>query len=242
MEIDGINSANSAINTSLASNSTQGLDHQSLGLNKKPSRAIDITQEHTNGRMFEQAVQNANKAGATPGSSVDNVKLSNAKVDRAANARNENPLTLSQKDARLIKRLMDNDDPIDENSAETIIKQILKSLGINTTFLSQMSKDTIALKGQAIDTLTVLSDEKAENDLQESEPIVIGASANIREQKELRKAVEQIATETYGEISHIEMIEEQGLFIAILQSNDATDFAKQVCLRVLDRPAILVSD
>ncbi len=73
MEVDSINIA-------LAANSTQGLDQQSLGLNKKPVKALDLSQEHTNGRMFEQAVQNANKAGETS-SEADNTKLSNSKID-----------------------------------------------------------------------------------------------------------------------------------------------------------------
>ena len=61
MEVDAINAA-------LASRSTTALDQQRLGVSNRPSRSLDLSQEHTNGRMFEQAVQNANKAGETSAS------------------------------------------------------------------------------------------------------------------------------------------------------------------------------
>lgn len=232
MEVDTINSA-------LAANSTRGLDQKSLGLNNKAVRVLDLSQEHTNGRMFEQAVQNANKAGETSSASSDNVKLSNSKVDGNADAKNENPLTLNQKDARQVQEYIEADEEVLDNSGETVLKLALKIHHINYQSLTQMSKDTIVVKGQKIDNLHNADEPTLEQSLPNEAELKIGATSNISEWQLKRQKIKMIAEETYSEIAHLEALEGHAFHSSVVQGVDKAEFSTEVVSLIFDRPAIL---
>jgi hypothetical protein len=233
MEIDGIKSVNVAINTSLGANSTQGLDQHNLGLAKNINTSRVLSQVHTNGRMFEQAVQNANKAGATPGASSDTVELSNSKVDQAANTTTGNPLTLNQRDARFIREQAQATVTDATSHGETILKQVFKDNGINYTTMTTMSKDTIGMKGNLIDSLMLKGNEASANNATKG-TITLGQSANLAEQKNLRQAVRTLASEAFRDVSEIETTEGLVIHSEALKQVHPDDFAKQVYLRVFD--------
>lgn len=233
MEVD-------SIKTALAANSTQGLDQQSLGLNKKPVHILDLSQEHTNGRMFEQAVQNANKAGETGSATSDNVKLSNSKVDGNADAKNENPLTLNLKDPRQVRKSAENDEAEEEMSGEEVLKQALKICEIDYQHLTKISKDTIFVKGQSIDKFLGEDETSAEISSKiHQEDIKIGASVNISEHQQKRQKVRLIAQETYHEISHIEADVGHAFHASVIQGLDEADFGTEVLQLVFDRPSFI---
>ncbi len=236
MEID-------AINSKLASRSTTALEQQRLAITNRPSRALDLSQEHTNGRMFEQAVQNANKAGETAGGSSDNVKLSNSKIDGNADARNENPLTLNQKDARIIKEDADPEVVEEKASGETCLKQALKVFGVNYEALCQLSHDTVFVKGKAIDALVLQENENStsarEDDL---EPLKIGASSNLSDHQIKRQKVFILAEQTYHDIAHLEAEEGHAFETSIIQGLDEAVFAKEVVSLIFDRPFLFLQE
>ena len=235
MEID-------AINTALAAKSTQSLDQHRLGINKNPVRNIDLSQEHTNGRMFEQAVQNANKAGETSASSNDNVKLSNSKVDGNSDAKNENPLTLNQKDARIIKQQFEPEEEVVDNSGEASLKQALKNIGINYLTLCQMSKDTIFVKASAIDKILSVEDKPHIKSEENTSDIKFGASSNVTQTQLKRQQVQKLAEEAYHDIDHLESEEGHEFQTSIIQGLDEADFGKDVVSLVFDRPVLLIQN
>ncbi len=236
MEID-------AINSKLASRSTTALDQQRFGVSSRPTRALDLSQEHTNGRMFEQAVQNANKAGETSASSNDNVKLSNSKIDGNTDAKNENPLILNQKDARMVKDEVEPKEPDEDNSGETCLKHALKTFGINYETLSKLSHDTILVKGKAIDMLLTVNDENHEPDGKiASDDLKLGATSNITETQIKRNKVSNLAEETYHDIAHLEHEEGHDFHTSIIQGMDELAYAKEVVSLVFDRPALLLKE
>lgn len=231
MEID-------AINLKLSSRSTTALDQQSLGITNKPTRALDLSQEHTNGRMFEQAVQNANKAGETSASTSDNIKLSNSKVDGNSDAKNENPLILNQKDARMAKEQVEEVDTDEDVSGETCLKIALKMFDINYETLCQLSHDTILVKGKSIDMLV----DKDTNDLDsipKLDELKLGASSNISEYQLKRNNVNLLAQEAYADIVHLEMEQGNSLNTSIVQGQNESAFGKEVVSLVFDKPALL---
>jgi len=236
MEVD-------AINTALASNSTQGLDHQSLGLNKKPVRAIDISQEHTNGRMFEQAVQNANKAGETSAASSNNVKLSNSMVEGNADVRNENPLTLNQKEPRSLKEYAESDTPEEEETGETALKHALQVMEINYIDLSDASKDTIAVNGLKIDKILLaeLNDGKSEKAKGDAS-IKIGAGSNVTERELRREQVQSAAEATYQDLALIEAEEKNGFHSSVVQGLSKEYFGKEVTSLLFDQPTYFMDE
>lgn len=234
MEID-------AINSKLASRSSTALEQQRLNISNRPARVLDLSQEHTNGRMFEQAVQNANKAGETSASSSDNIKLSNSKIDGNTDAKNENPLTLNQKDARMARDQVEPQEAEEDNSVETCLKVALKLFNINYDALSQLSHDTILVKGKAIEMLTDVDAKQHQHDAEHlSEPLKIGASSNISENQIKRNKVAILAEEAYRDILHLEMEHGTPIHISIVQGQDEAEFGKQVVLLVFDRPSLMI--
>lgn len=231
MEID-------AINSKLASRSTTALEQQRLGISNRPSHALDLSQEHTNGRMFEQAVQNANKAGETSASSSDNIKLSNSKIDGNSDAKNENPLILNQKDARIVKEQADPEDAEEDSSGEICLKIALKTFDINYDSLCQLSHDTILVKGKAIDKL--VDKETSGNELHtdhKSDALKLGASSNISENQMKRNKVSLLAEEAYSDIVHLEIEQGNSLNTSIVQGQEQSAFGKEVVSLVFDRPS-----
>lgn len=236
MEID-------AINANLASRSTTALDQQRLGINTKPTRVLDLSQEHTNGRMFEQAVQNANKAGETSSASSDNIKLSNSKVDGNTDAGNHNPLTLNQKDARMVKDEVEPKEAEEDNSGQTCLKIALKTFGINYDALSELSHDTILVKGTAIDSLLKVNDENHEVSAKvSSDNFKLGATSNITETQAKRNKVNALAEEAYHDIMHLEHEEGNHFHTSIIQGMDEVAYASEVVSLVFDRPALLLKE
>lgn len=232
MEID-------AINSKLASRSITALDQQRFGVNNRPSRALDLSQEHTNGRMFEQAVQNANKAGETSASSSDNVKLSNSKIDGNRDAKNENPLILNQKDARMVKEQVEPALLEEDGSGYACLKVALKTFGINYEALCQLSHDTILVKGKAIDMLINKDAELQEQDSNNfSENLKLGASSNISENQIKRNKVKFLAEEAYSDIVHLEMEQGNPLHTSIVQGQNKSAFGKEVISLIFDRPSL----
>ncbi len=236
MEVD-------AINSMLAANGTRALDQKSLGLTPKHTRVLDLSQEHTNGRMFEQAVQNANKAGETSASSSDNVKLSNSKIDQNADVKNENPLTLNQKDARSLKEHAESDKLEEDYSGEEALKQALQTLKISYMTLTQMSRDTLFVKGQIIDTLIAEYDPDIEPDSVDNDgEIKIGVFPDISERQRKRQKVQEIAEETYSEIAHIEAEEGEAFHSSVVQGLSKADFGKEVTSMMFDQPAYFIEN
>lgn len=232
MEID-------AINSKLASRSTTALEQQRFGISNRPSRALDLSQEHTNGRMFEQAVQNANKAGETSASSSDNVKLSNSKVDGNRDAKNENPLVLNQKDARMVKEQVEPEELEEDGSGYACLKVALKTFSINYEALCQLSHDTILVKGKAIDMLINKDAELQEQDSNDfSENLKLGASSNISENQIKRNKVKFLAEEAYSDIVHLEMEQGNPLHTSIVQGQNKSAFGKEVISLIFDRPSL----
>ena len=230
MEVD-------AINQSLASRSTQALDQHRLGLSNRGTRVVDISQEHTNGRMFEQAVQNANKAGETSASTSDNIKLSNSKVDQNADAKNENPLTLNQKEARQQKDYTQSDMPEDEEGGEDVLKQAFKTININYINLSEMSKDTILVKGQAIDKFVMTKEVSSELEKKaDDDEIKIGQTSNISEVQIKRLKVQKIAEETYHDVAHLELEVGNEFQTSVVQGLIEIEFGKEVTSIMFDQP------
>lgn len=235
MEID-------AINSKLASRSTTALEQQRLNISNKPARVLDLSQEHTNGRMFEQAVQNANKAGETNASSSDNIKLSNSKIDGNTDAKNENPLTLNQKDARMAKDEVEPKEAEEDSSAEACLKVALKFFDINYDTLCQLSHDTILVKGNAIDMLIDTDGNHYKLDVEHvSEPLKLGASSNISENQIKRNKVSALAKEVYRDIVHLEMEHGTPIHTSIVQGQDEAAFGKEVASLVFDRPSAIIN-
>ena len=234
MEVDAINAA-------LASRSTTALDQQRLGVSNRPSRSLDLSQEHTNGRMFEQAVQNANKAGETSASSSDNVKLSNSKIDGNTDAKSENPLILNQKDARMVRQQIEPIESEEEGSGQICLKMALKTFGINYEALCQLSHDTILVKGKAIDMLMDSVARQPELDgTHASENLKLGASSNISENQIRRDKVNVLAEEAYGDIVHLEVEQGNLLHTSIVQGQSEAAFGKEVVSLIFDRPSLIL--
>jgi hypothetical protein len=235
MEID-------AINSKVASRSTTALEQQRFGINNRPTRALDLSQEHTNGRMFEQAVQNANKAGETSASSSDNIKLSNAKIDGNKDAKNENPLTLNQKDARMAKEQVERQEAEEDGCGQSCLKVALKTFDINYLTLCELSHDTILVKGKAIDFLvgTDRADSEAETSAHISDALILGASSNISEAQMKRNKVSLLAEEAFSDIVHLELEQGNSLHTSIVQGQDEKAFGKEVVSLVFDRPALML--
>ena len=235
MEID-------AINSKVASRSTTALEQQRFGINNRPTRALDLSQEHTNGRMFEQAVQNANKAGETSASSSDNIKLSNSKIDGNKDAKNENPLTLNQKDARITKEQVEPREAEEDGSGEACLKVALKFFDINYETLCELSHDTILVKGKAIDLLVGTDADETELDTTPdiSDALVLGASSNISETQMKRNKVSLLAEEAFGDIVHLEIEQGNPLHTSIVQGQDESAFGKEVVSLVFDRPSLMI--
>lgn len=235
MEID-------AINSKLSSRSTTALEQQRLGISNRPLRALDLSQEHTNGRMFEQAVQNANKAGETSASTSDNVKLSNSKVDGNKDAKNENPLILNQKDARTAKEEVDQLEVEEDGSGHSCLKVALKTFDINYEALCELSHDTILVKGKAIDLLVGKDTVETELDAAAhvSNALILGASSNISETQMKRNKVSLLAEEAYSDIVHLELEQGNPLHTSIVQGQDERAFGKEVVSLVFDRPSLMI--
>ena len=229
MEID-------AINSKLASRSTTALDQHRFAASHKPSRAIDISQEHTNGRMFEQAVQNANKAGETSAASSDNVKLSNSMIEGNADVRNENPLTLNQKEPRSLKEYAESETPEEEQTGETALKHALQVMEINYIDLSDASKDTIVVKGLAIDKfLFAETVEKSSDEIDDATSIKIGANSNVSERQQKRENVQAVAESAYHDMALIEAEEGNGFHSSVVQGLDKEYFGKEVTSILFDQ-------
>lgn len=235
MEID-------AINSKLASRSTTALEQQRLNISNRPARVLDLSQEHTNGRMFEQAVQNANKAGETSASSSDNIKLSNSKIDGNTDAKNENPLTLNQKDARMAKDEVEPKEAEEGGSGDACLKVALKTFDINYETLCELSHDTILVKGKAIDLLveTDTLDTELNTAMHVSDGLVLGASSNISETQMKRNKVSLLAEEAYSDIVHLEMEQGNPLHTSIVQGQDESAYGKEVVSLVFDKPSLMI--
>jgi len=213
MEVDAINAA-------LASRSTTALDQQRLGVSNRPSRSLDLSQEHTNGRMFEQAVQNANKAGETSASSS---------------------LILNQKDARMVRQQIEPIESEEEGSGQICLKMALKTFGINYEALCQLSHDTILVKGKAIDMLMDSVARQPELDgTHASENLKLGASSNISENQIRRDKVNVLAEEAYGDIVHLEVEQGNLLHTSIVQGQSEAAFGKEVVSLIFDRPSLIL--
>lgn len=233
MEIDPINIARKVTN-SLSPKEVEGKN--------APAREhqIDFSTEHTNGRLFEQAVQNANKThevSAPP----ETITGSDSKVDAKDKSAHDRPLVLNNGDPRSTMEMAHEREEKRKLTGEEALLEALKQRNINIKTLSQLTLDLIALKGEKIDEQTTKNNVHSENS-PETEADASKPSGNINLDTEQtiisfsskRTRIEKIAEATYQDILRIEDGLGNRLDESLAKELNHTAFVKEVVLRVFD--------
>ncbi len=104
-----------------------------------------------------------------------------------------------------------------------------------------MSKDTVFVKGQIIDSLITTNEEGVEIEAEASE-IKIGASTNISNLQLKRQKVQLIAEEAYKKIAYIETEEGHAFQSSVIQGVNEADFSTEVASLIFDQPAYFTED
>lgn len=145
MEIDPVNQARD-VTASLNPGKVDQAEKTSL------EHKVDLSQEHTNGRMFEQAVQNANKTHETS-APPDVTRQADSKIDREARAAIDRPLVLNDKQASEEQEAFYTLRDKERLSAEEIMLEVFAGRDIEPIRFSTLSLDLIALNGRKMDEL-----------------------------------------------------------------------------------------
>jgi len=209
--------------------------------NGPDNHKIDFSAEHTNGRMFEQAVQNANKTHETS-APPDNVRYSDSKVDQDAKACNDKPLVLNDKNPKQEKELFTKESPAASYIGEEAIWQALLRNRIVGENLSKLSRDLVALNGQEMDKL--LNERHEKNSSNKADPnhgdartddglakngsIKIGTHHDVHVRKSRRAQIHELAVETYHDLLKIEGELGNHIRTGILKELDARRFGRDV--------------
>jgi len=204
--------------------------------NSADNHKIDFSTEHTNGRMFEQAVQNANKTHETS-APPDNVRYSDSKVDQDARPRNDKPLVLKDKNPKQEKEFLTNDKPAVSYTGEEAIWQALLQRTILSENLSGLSRDLVALNGRKMDALlnekhvdtpagiSCLNNNGATRD---DRSIKIGAHGDIHLRQSRRDRICRLSTETYHDLLKIEGELGNHIKTSLIKELDARRFGADV--------------
>lgn len=233
MEIDPVN---------IARKLTDSLNPKEIEGKQAPAKElqIDFSTEHTNGRLFEQAVQNANKThevSAPP----ETITGSDSKVDPKDKSAHDRPLVLNNGDPRSTMEMAHEREEKRRLSGEEALIEALKERDININTLSQLTLDLISLNGEKIDEQATnasratqhstdgaipVSKSDSEINLDTDQPVISFSSKRSR--------VEKIAEATYEDIIRIEDGLGNKLDESLVKELNQTAFSKEVVLRVFD--------
>lgn len=193
---------------------------------------IDFSVEHTNGRMFEQAVQNANKTHETS-ASPNNIHYADSKVDQKAKSGNEKPLVLNDKDPRQEEALNTKEKKKKVFDGEEALRHALTLSEIDYEKLSDLSKDMISLKGERMNEIRnekhTIPDVEIEEHSEDSHAIRIGASnAKDGSMKSKREAIHALAIEVHQNLIKIEADFDNHIKVSLMRQLDEVIFGKAV--------------
>ncbi len=226
MEIDPIN---------IAREVTKSVDSDRADGTTTPiqKQQVDFSHEHTNGRMFEQAVQNANMTHET--SSPPELALeSDAKIDAGEKPTNDKPLILNDKDPRSGEDDGARDDAKRNFSGKEALIEAFKVRHMKVKLLSTLSKDLIVINGQKIDEHLKMINHHSQPINPEDKEISFNSSqANISFNNK-RVEIEKIGEATYEDILRIEDELNNRLDDTLVRGLNQAAFGKEVALRLLD--------
>lgn len=238
MEIDPINLARE-VTSSAGSNKAETVDAT------KPQKTADLSLEHTNGRMFEQAVQKANMTHETS-APPEVARYSDSKVDKQARAAIDKPLILNNKS---FQEPLHEDVPKAEdekpNSQEAML-EAFKARRMNTKQFSTLAIDLIILNGNKMDdelSMNFNKDETLNSDAVEmksetteektpSEISLNTQNSNISFTNK-RSQLIRIAGATYCDVIRIEEELGNNLDDTLVRDLNQIAFGQEVAIRLL---------
>ncbi len=224
MEIDAINFARETTQSKNA-------DPLETDTDIKQKQQVDFSHEHANGRMFEQAVQNANKTHETS-APPDTVRYSDSKVDGESKARNDKPLVLNEKDPRQIEALGNVEEKNDKLTGEETLIETFKVRRIKVAKLSKLSRDLIALNGDKLDEKSKQKNQINKN-VPQSDEINLSTEKPAISFNNRRTEIEKIGETTYRDILKIEDELDNRLDLTLVQDLNEIAFGKEVAIRIL---------